>query len=205
MDVSAGVMMKVLEAAMRDLLNAGKLLLFDLASTVVFLLTLLGTRNLPVSVASGMMVGTAQVGWLFAYSKPIDVMQWMSLVAVLGSGAATLISNDPRFLMVKPSVLYVAAGLIMLKPGWMNRYLPSSTQETLSDVARAFGFAWAGLMFISAAVNLFVALTFSVLVWSAAMPVYGILSKAGLAIFQHAIMRYTARLRASSLQCVAAA
>lgn len=190
---------------MRDLLNAGKLLLFDLASTVVFLLTLLGTRNLPVSVASGMMVGTAQVGWLFAYSKPIDVMQWMSLVAVLGSGAATLISNDPRFLMVKPSVLYVAAGLIMLKPGWMNRYLPSSTQETLSDVARAFGFAWAGLMFISAAVNLFVALTFSVLVWSAAMPVYGILSKAGLAIFQHAIMRYTARLRASSLQCVAAA
>jgi intracellular septation protein len=205
MDVSAGVMMKVLEAAMRDLLNAGKLLLFDLASTVVFLLTLLGTRNLPVSVASGMMVGTAQVGWLFAYSKPIDVMQWMSLVAVLGSGAATLISNDPRFLMVKPSVLYVAAGLIMLKPGWMNRYLPSSTQETLSDVARAFGFAWAGLMFISAAVNLFVALTFSVLVWSAAMPVYGILSKAGLAVFQHAIMRYTARLRASSLQCVAAA
>jgi intracellular septation protein A len=205
MDVSAGVMMKVLEAAMRDLLNAGKLLLFDLASTVVFLLTLLGTRNLPVSVASGMMVGTAQVGWLFAYSKPIDVMQWMSLVAVLGSGAATLISNDPRFLMVKPSVLYVAAGLIMLKPGWMNRYLPSSTQETLSDVARAFGFAWAGLMFISAAVNLFVALTFSVLVWSAAMPVYGILSKAGFAIFQHAIMRYTARLRASSLQCVAAA
>ena len=190
---------------MRDLLNAGKLLLFDLASTVVVLLTLLGTRNLPVSVASGMMVGTAQVGWLFAYSKPIDVMQWMSLVAVLGSGAATLISNDPRFLMVKPCVLYVAAGLIMLKPGWMNRYLPSSTQETLSDVARAFGFAWAGLMFISAAVNLFVALTFSVLVWSAAMPVYGILSKAGLAIFQHAIMRYTARLRASSLQCVAAA
>jgi intracellular septation protein len=197
-------MMTVMEAAMRDLLSAGKLLLFDLASTVAFLLALLGTRNLPVSVASGMMVGIAQVGWLFANSKPIDVMQWMSLVAVLGSGAATLISHDPRFLMVKPSVIYVVVGLIMLKPGWMSRYLPSSTQETQADVALAFGFAWAGLMFISAAVNLFVALTFSVVVWSAAMPVYGILGKAGLAIFQHAIMRYTARRRASALQFVAA-
>jgi intracellular septation protein len=198
-------MMTIMEAAMRDLLNAGKLLLFDLASTVVFLLTLLATRNLPVSVASGMMVGTAQVGWLFAHSKPIDVMQWMSLVAVLGSGAATLISHDPRFLMVKPSVIYLVVGLIMLKPGWLNRYLPSSAQETQADVVLAFGFAWAGLMFISAAVNLFVALTFSVVVWSATVPAYGILSKAALAIFQHAIMRHTARLRASSLQRVTAA
>jgi intracellular septation protein A len=197
-------MMTVMEAAMRDLLNAGKLLLFDLGSTVVFLLVLLQTRNLPVSVASGMMLGIAQVGWLFARCKPIDVMQWMSLLAVLGSGAATLISHNPKFLMIKPIVIYVVVGLMMLKPGWMNRYLPSSTQETQPDVALAFGFAWAGLMFISAAVNLFVALTFSVVVWSAAMPIYGILSKAGLAIFQHTIMRSTARQRASSAQCVAA-
>jgi intracellular septation protein A len=190
---------------MRDLLSAGKLLLFDLAATVVFLLVLLGTRALSLSVACGMALGFAQIGWRYACSKPIDVMQWMSLAAVLGSGAATLISHDPRFLMVKPSVIYVVVGLIMLKPGWMNRYLPSSTRETVPDIALAFGFAWSGLMFISAAVNLFVALTFSVMAWSAAMTLWGILSKAGLAIFQHAIMRNTARLRASSLQCVAAA
>jgi intracellular septation protein len=191
-------MMTVMEAAMRDLLNAGKLLLFDLASTVVFLLVLLGTKNLMAAVACGMILGIAQVGWLFARCKPIDVMQWMSLVAVLGSGAATLISNDPKFLMVKPSVIYVVVGFIMLKPGWLDRYLPSSTRETQPGVALAFGFAWAGLMFISAAVNLLVALTFSVVGWSAAMTAYGILSKASLATFQYAVMR--ARLRASSLQ-----
>jgi intracellular septation protein len=181
---------------MRDLLEAGRLLLLDMASTIFFLVVLLLTKNLPLSVALGIALGFAQIGWQWTREKPIDVMQWMSLVAVMASGAATLISHDPRFVMVKPSLIYIVVGLVMLRPGWMNRYLPPVTSEKVSDIAVIFGFAWAALMFFSAALNLFVALNFGVVAWSTFMTIYGIVSKAGMVLIQHATMRYIGGRRA---------
>ncbi len=181
---------------MKDLFEAGRLLLLDMASTVFFLLAFLLTKNLPLSVALGMALGFAQITWQWAQKKPIDAMQWMSLVAVMGSGAATLISHDPRFVMVKPSLIYIVVGVIMLRPGWMNRYLPPLTREKVSDIAVIFGFAWAALMFVSAALNLFVALNFGVVAWSAFMTIYGVISKAGMVLIQYATMRHISRRRA---------
>ena len=105
-------------------------------------------------------------------------MQWLSLFLVLGAGTATLLTADPRFVMIKPSVIYTIVGVVMLKPGWMNRYLPPIAIEVVPDIAVIFGYVWAGLMFFSAALNLIVALNFSVATWAAFMSVYGIVSKA---------------------------
>ena len=113
----------------------------------------------------------------------------MSLFLVLGSGAATLITSDPRFVMVKPSVIYIIVGIVMLKPGWMNRYLPPVAIELVPDVAFIFGFIWAGLMFFSAGLNLIVAFNFSVVAWSALMSVYAIVSKALLFLIGRASCR----------------
>jgi intracellular septation protein A len=181
---------------MKDLFEAGRLLLLDMASTIFFLVVFLLTKNLPLSVALGMALGFAQIGWQWARKKPIDIMQWMSLFAVMGSGAATLISHDPRFVMVKPSLIYIVVGAVMLRPGWMNRYLPPVTREKVSDIAVIFGFAWAALMFVSAALNLFVALNFGVVAWSAFMTIYGIISKAGMVLVQYVTMRYIKDRRA---------
>jgi hypothetical protein len=41
---------------------------------------------------------------------------------VLG-GAATPITDDPRVVMFKPSLIYIVVDVVMLKPVWMNRYL----------------------------------------------------------------------------------
>jgi len=181
---------------MKDLLEAGRLLLLDMASTIFFLVVLLLTKNLPLSVSLGITLGFAQIGWQWTRRKPIDVMQWMSLVAVMGSGAATLISHDPRFVMVKPSLIYIVVGLVMLRPGWMNRYLPPVARDKVSELAVFFGFAWAALMFVSAALNLFVALNFGVVAWSTFMTIYGIVSKAGMVLIQHATMRHISGRRA---------
>jgi len=175
---------------MKDLIDAARLLALDLASTVVFLALFLLTRNLPLAVCAGIALGLVQIGRQVARGKTIDAMQGMSLVAVMGSGAATLMSHDPRFVMVKPSLIYVALGVMMLKPGWMNRYLPLPTREKLADIAVIFGSVWAVLMFASAAVNLFVALKFGVVAWSAFMLFYGVVSKAGLVLVQYATMRH---------------
>src|ERR1700690_3562645 len=103
---------------MKNLFKTGKLLLLDMASTFFFLILYLLTESISLSVVLGIALGVAQIGWEFARKRPIDTMQWMSLFLVVGSGTATLVTADPRFIMVKPSLIYIVVGLVMLKPGW---------------------------------------------------------------------------------------
>jgi intracellular septation protein len=189
---------------MKNLLDAGKLLLLDMAATLFFLVVFLLTHNVALSVLLGMAVGAGQIGWQLARRKPIDTMQWMSLFLVLGAGTVTLITDDPRFIMIKPSVIYIIVGVVMLKRGWMNRYLPPIAKELVPDIAVIFGYAWSGLMFVSAALNLIVALNFSVVTWSATMSIWGIASKAVMFLVGYAVMRKVgvARRRRQQLQDV---
>ena len=175
---------------MRNLFAAAKLLLLDLASTLVFLVLYLLTKNIPLAVVLGVALGVGQIGWELVRRKSIDTMQWLSLFLVIAAGTATLITNDPRFVMLKPSLIYLIVGVVMLKPGWMNRYLPPIAKELVPDIAFIFGFVWAGLMFFSAALNLLVAMTFSVATWASFMSAYGIVSKLGLFLLQYGTMRY---------------
>jgi intracellular septation protein len=184
---------------MRNLLEAGKLLLLDLASTILFLVIFLATHNVPLSVGLGMALGIAQIGWQFIRGNPIDTMEWLSLFLVLGSGAATLLTNDPRFVMFKPSLIYIIVGAVMLKPGWINRYLPPLAKLVVPDIAIILGFLWAGLMFVSAALNAFIALNYSVETWASVMAMFGIVSKIGLFLVGFGVMRFigTRRFRAT--------
>jgi intracellular septation protein len=183
------------ENPMKNLFEAGKVLLLDMAATLLFLVLFLLTHNVALSVVLGMALGIAQIGWQFARRKPIDTMQWMSLFLVLGAGTVTLLTNDPRFVMIKPSVIYIIVGIVMLKRGWMNRYLPPIAIELVPDIAVIFGYAWSGLMFFSAALNVFVALNFSVVTWSATMSIWGIASKLAMFLIGYATMRTIAVAR----------
>jgi intracellular septation protein len=180
---------------MRNLFNALGLLLLDLASTLIFLVLYLLTQNIPLAIAAGILFGFVQIGWQIAHKNPIDTMQWLSLFLVVGSGTATMLTSDPRFVMAKPSLIYLIVGAVMLKPAWINRYLPPIAQEIVPDVAIIFGFVWSGLMFFSATLNLVLALNFSVATWASLMSVYGIVSKLGLFLIQVAIMRSIGRRR----------
>jgi intracellular septation protein len=174
---------------MRNLLEAGRVLLLDMAATLFFLGLYLLTHNVALSVVLGMALGTAQIGWQLARRTPVDAMQWMSLFLVLGAGTVTLITDDPRFVMIKPSAIYIIVGIVMLRRGWLNRYLPPIAIELVPDIAVVLGYVWSGLMFFSAALNLIVALNFSVVTWSAVMSIWGIASKAALFLIGYAIMR----------------
>jgi intracellular septation protein A len=190
---------------MKNLFEAGKLLLLDMAATLFFLVLYLLTHNVALSVGLGMALGMAQIGWQLARGKPIDTMQWMSLFLVLGAGTVTLLTDDPRFIMIKPSVIYIIVGVVMLKRGWMNRYLPPIAIEIVPDIAVILGYAWSGLMFLSAALNLIVALNFSIVAWSVTMSVYGIISKAAMFLIGYAVMQIVghARRRGRQLRGVA--
>lgn len=184
---------------MRDFLNAGKLLLLDLASTILFVAVFLLTHNTFLSIGLGTTLGLAQIGTQLVRRKPIDMMEWLSLFLVIAAGTATLLTDDPRYVLFKPSVIYVIVGVVMLKPGWMNRYLPEIARSVVPDVAAVVGFLWAGLMFASAAVNAFVALTFSVATWALVMPIFGIVSKMVMFLVGFAAMRFIGRRRVRAM------
>jgi|SRR5579872_4358946 len=180
---------------MKNLLHAGQYLAEDLASTLLFLVVYLLIDNITVAVTLGMALGLGQIVWQRAHRRAIDAMQWMSLLLVLASGGATLLTDDPRFVMVKPSLIYLAIGIVMLKRGWMIRYLPPEAVKWVPDVAVIFGYVWAGLMFASAMLNLILALILSAADWAEIMSVYGIASKITLFALAFLTMRFIGRRR----------
>jgi len=175
---------------MKSLLYSARALLLDMAATLLFLLLYWLTANLVVSVVAGMALAVAQIGWLVARRQPIDTMQWISLFIVAASGTATLVSHNPVYTMLQPTIVYCLVGTAMLKRGWMNRYLPANALEKVPDLGITFGYVWAGLMFFSAALNVIVALTTSVVVWGTVMSVYATASKLALFFIQYGIMRF---------------
>ena len=174
---------------MKNLFYSGRLIFLDMASTIFFVILYSATHSLALSVGLGVALGLTQIGWEIARRRPIDTLQWVSLVLVLASGTATLMTHDVRFMIAKLSVVYVLIGSVMLKPGWMDRYLPPQAHELVGDVAVKFGFVWAGLMFFSAALNLALAFTFSFAEWAALISAWGLASKLGLFLIQFATMR----------------
>ena len=184
---------------MKHFLHAGKLLLLDLASTILFVVVFLLTRNIPLAVGLGVALGLAQIGSQFIRRKSIETMEWLSLFLVVASGTATLLTNNPRFVQFKPSAIYAIVGIVMLKPGWMNRYLPAIAQAVVPDVAVIVGFLWAGLMFASAIINAVVAMNFSLATWAWFMPIYGVVSKLLLFLAGFAVMRFIGRRRVRAM------
>jgi intracellular septation protein len=174
---------------MKNLATAASLLLLDLASTFVFLAVVLITGKPTLAIIAGMAFGIAQIGWEYLRQRPIGTMQWLSLVLVLGFGGISLFTGDPRFVMIKPSLIYGIVGLVMLKPGWINRYLPPIALAVVPDVVFVLGYVWAALMFFSAGLNVVLALTLSPVAWSQAMSIYGIVSKVALFLIGYAAMR----------------
>jgi intracellular septation protein len=77
----------------------------------------------------------------------------------------------------------------MLKPGWIHYYMSATAKALLADVAVVYGFVWAGLMFVSAAVNAFVALNCSIATWTFTMATFGIVSKVAVFLGGYAAMR----------------
>jgi intracellular septation protein len=173
---------------MMKLWQAGRVVLLDMAATLFFLALYLLTDNVFISFGLGVALGLSQIGWKLARSTQIGTLEWVSLVLLITSGAATILTRDPRFVMVKSSLIYVVTGTVMLKPGWMMRYLPPKAVLLVPDIANIFGFVWAGLLFFTAIFNIAVALEFSVAAWAVTMPVFTLGSELGLFLIQYAVM-----------------
>jgi len=190
-------------AKMKGLFHAGKYLALDMASTLIYLLVYWAAdqafhspaKSVLVATPVGIAFGIGQIAWVFGHKKRPDAMQWLSLFLVIAAGTATFLTKDPRFILFKPSIIYCVVGAVMLKPGWMNRYLPEQAVRVVPDLGVIFGFVWAGLMFFSAGLNLFVAMKGDVGLSVKFLAIYPLASKLSLFAIQYAIMRLVGRRR----------
>ena len=180
---------------MKSFFTAGKFLAMDMASTILMLIVTGLTGNVMLAVGLAIALGLAQVAWEVVSRRPIEPMQWMSLFLVVMAGGASLLTHDPRFVMAKPSLVYAAIGVVMLKRGWMNRYLPAQAIALVPDLGVTFGYIWSALMFVSAALNLVLVFNLDAKTWALAMSVYGLTSKSALFIVQFSLMRGIGRRR----------
>jgi intracellular septation protein A len=120
----------------------------DFLSAIVFVVLYLVTGNVVLATSVAVAGAVAQVVYSRVKGQPLGFMTYASLALVIVLGAATLWTNDPRFVLAKPSIAHFAIGAIMLKRGWMLRYMPPIVTETIPEYVTVAGYAWAALMFL---------------------------------------------------------
>ena len=180
---------------MKALLHAAGPLLTDSLGVIAFaVLTACGVGLLPaVTLSSLTAVGV--IAWHVARRESVAPLQWLSLGLVLLSAVAALVNDDPRWVMAKPTVVYVLVGLAMLKRGWMCRYVPPLHRELVADWMIRFGYVWAVMMFGLAAANLAVAVHAPER-WIAFIAVVPVVAKVGLFVLHFGSVRLIGHRRA---------
>jgi len=183
------------------IVHAGKWLAADLFSTLMSVGLYAVTHSVYVATGLAIAAGFVQIAWLNFRRQPIDAMQWMSLGLVVVFGGASLFAHDPRFIMLKPTLIYLVIGGVMLKPGWMTRYQPPAALPWSRDVAATFGYVWAGLMFLTGALNLALVAHGDPKLWAWFIGVFPIASKLMLFAVQYLFTRVIvmARMRAAGI------
>jgi len=177
-------------------------LLNDLLSAILFLAVYLVTANITAAAAVAITVGLAQITVQRLTGRRIWPMQWIGLAVVVVLSAASIATQSPRFVMLKPSLGHFAIAAAMLKRGWMSRYLPEVAQRYLPANAPVIaGYAWAGLMAALGLANILIALyaPFAICVWFISVGAIG--AKVAAFVLQYAVFRAIirrARRRAQS-------
>jgi len=187
-------------AAKHPLFRIGKQIGSDLLSTLVFVGLFAVTHSVAISVGLAIALGLGRIIYQMRRHLRIDAMQWLSLFLVIAFGGAALITHNPRFIMLKPSLVYTAVGLVMLRRGWMNHYVPPVVQSTAADVTILFGYLWAALMFATAAANVLVALNADQSTWAWFVGVFPLASKIALVLVQYNVTGAIVRRRIRAAQ-----
>ncbi len=171
----------------------------DFLSAIVFLTLYLTTGNVVLATSVAIAGAVAQVVYSRVKGQPLGFMTYASLGLVMVLGSATLLTNDPRFVLAKPSIAHFAIGAIMLKRGWMLRYVPPIVSETIPEYVTIAGYAWAALMFALGAGTIAVASTGDLKLWALYVSVVLIGAKLTAFAVQYVAFRVlvTNRIRAA--------
>ena len=172
----------------------------DFLSAIIFLAIYLATDNVVLATAVAIAGAVAQVITARVRGKPLAFMTYASLALVIVLGTVTILTKDPRFVLAKPAIAHFAIGAIMLKRGWMLRYMPPVATATIPEYITIAGYAWAALMFALGLGVIAVAATGDLKLWAFYISVVAIGAKVLAFALQYVTFRtlIVHRLRAGA-------
>ena len=171
----------------------------DFLSAIVFLVLYLVSGSIILATSVAIAAALAQVGYAHLKGRPLGFMTYASLGLVVVLGTVTLLTNDPRFMFAKPAIAHFAVGIIMLKRGWMLRYVPPIVADTIPTAVNVAGYGWAALMFALGLGTIAVALTGDLKLWAFYISFVAIGAKLAAFAIQYVAFRLlvTQRVRAA--------
>jgi len=174
-------------------------LLTDFLSTIVFLVIYLTSGSVVLATSVAIAGSVVQVVYSRVKGQPLSFMTYASLALVIVLGSATLLTSDPRFVLAKPAVAHFAIGAIMLRRGWMLRYMPPIVTDTIPGYVTIAGYAWAALMFALGLGTIAVALTGDLRLWTIYVSVVAVGAKIVAFAVQYVAFRIliTSRIRSA--------
>jgi intracellular septation protein A len=178
-----------LKQALRQLLS-------DFLSAILFLVVYAVSGSLFAAAGIAVAAALAQLARLRLARRRIEPMQWISLGLVVVLGSATMLTQSPRFMMIKPTIVHFAVATVMLRRGWMIRYLPDIALRNVPEpIIVAAGYAWAALLAALGLANLFIALRFDFATWAWFISVGSVGAKLAAFALQYCVFRAIARQR----------
>ena len=131
-----------------------------------------GLAEAPVLLATVVVIVAtlAQILWLKARGKKIDLMLWVSLGLVTALGSATIYFHSESFIKWKPTVLYWVMGgallfgqLVLKKNGIKS--LMGAQMDLPDAIWRLVNFSWVAFFTGMGFLNLWVAFNFPTAIW----------------------------------------
>jgi intracellular septation protein A len=173
----------------------------DFLSSLVFFAVFLVSDNVVLATAFAIAIAAGQVTLARIKGQQLGFMTYASLGLVIVLGSVTLFTHDPRFMFAKPAIGHFAVSAIMLKRGWMLRYLPPIVAETIPDDVTVAGYAWAALLFVLGLGTIAIAATGDLKLWA----IYISVIAGGAKIAAFAIQYVAFRLLVTNRICAARA
>jgi intracellular septation protein len=131
-----------------------------------------GLTEAPVLLATVVVIVAtlAQILWLKARGKKVDLMLWVSLGLVTALGSATIYFHSESFIKWKPTVLYWVMGsallfgqLVLKKNGIKS--LMGAQMDLPDAIWRLVNFSWVAFFTVMGFLNLWVAFNFPTAIW----------------------------------------
>eukprot|EP01037_Dinobryon_pediforme_P023936 gene23936-25543_t len=171
---------------MRDVF---KKLATDFLSSFVFLALYFTTGSVVLATSVAIAGGVIHVIYARFKRWELGFMTYASLALVIVLAATTFLTNDPRFMLAKPSIVHIAIGATMLKPGWMLRYMPPIAVDTIPEYVMFAGYAWATLMFALGAGTIAAAINGDLKLWAIYVSVVAVGAKIIALAVQYVVFR----------------
>ena len=143
--------------------------LFDLFPVLCFF-AVYWVSDIYVATVAAIAATLAQVAWLRLRGRRVEPMLWASLALIIFFGGLTLILQDKRFIMWKPTVLYwlfaaVLAVSATLFHKNLIRTMLAKEVRLPEAVWSGLNWSWVGFFAFMGAANLYVALSFPTDFW----------------------------------------